>query len=104
MLAFAADGLPPGRSPRYTEHTIADPARLADEVEAVRGHRPCARVGEREADLNAVAVPVFGGPGELVAILGVQGPSRASRLRAQDAAVAPSSSHALALSARARVC
>ena len=39
------------------------------------------------ADLNAVAVPVFGEPGDLIAILGVQGPDTRFRVRAQDAAV-----------------
>ena len=32
-------------------------------------------LGEREDDLNAIAAPVFGARGELVAILGVQGPA-----------------------------
>ena len=31
-------------------------------------------IGEREADLGALAAPVFGRGGELVAILGLQGP------------------------------
>ncbi len=99
MLAFAAAGPAAGPLARYTEHTITDPARLADEVAAVRriGHAHASR--EREPDLNAVAVPVFGEPGELIAILGVQGPESRFRLRAQDAAVPPLRSHALALSA-----
>ena len=32
-------------------------------------------LGEREEDLNAVAVPVLDPAGQLVAILGVQGPA-----------------------------
>jgi len=32
-------------------------------------------VGEREPDLNALAAPVIGRGGELVAILGLQGPA-----------------------------
>ena len=32
-------------------------------------------VGEREPDLNALAAPVMGRGGELVAILGLQGPA-----------------------------
>ena len=83
---------------RYTERTITDPDRLADEVATVRRLRPCARVGEREPDLNAVAVPVFGDPGELIAILGVQGPESRFRVRVQNAAVPLLRSHALALS------
>ena len=38
-------------------------------------------VGEREADLNALAAPVLGRDGELVAVLGLQGP--AARLTAE---------------------
>ena len=62
------------------------------------------RRGEREPDLNAVAVPVFGEPGELIAILGVQGPESRFRLaRAGRGGAAPSLARARALG-RARVC
>ena len=98
MLAFAARDLPAGPLHRFTEHTIIDPARLAEEVAAVRREGHAHASGEREPDLNAVAVPVFGDPGRLIAILGVQGPESRFRVRAQDAAVSLLSSHALALS------
>lgn len=99
MLAFAAKELPAAPLARYTDRTITDPERLADEVATVRriGHAHAS--GEREPDLNAVAVPVFGHPGELIAILGVQGPESRFRVRAQNAAVPRLRSHALALSA-----
>jgi DNA-binding IclR family transcriptional regulator len=42
-------------------------------------------------------VPVFGRPGSLIAILGVQGPKSRFGARAQDAAVAALLPHALAL-------
>jgi IclR family acetate operon transcriptional repressor len=99
MLAFAADGLPDGPLAAYTDQTITDPVRLAEVVEDVRRQGHAHASGEREPDLNAVAVPVFGGPGRLVAILGVQGPESRFRVRAQDAAVAALLPHALALSA-----
>jgi DNA-binding IclR family transcriptional regulator len=98
MLAFAARDLPAGPLHRFTEHTIIDPARLAEEVAAVRREGHAHASGEREPDLNAVAVPVFGDPGRLIAILGVQGPESRFRVRAQDAAVPLLSSHAVALS------
>ena len=104
MLAFASDEAPAAPLARYTEHTITDPGRLADEVAAVRrdGHAHASR--EREPDLNAVAVPVFGEPGELIAILGVQAPDSRFRVRAQDrGGAAPSLPCARALG-RARVC
>lgn len=99
MLAFAGHGIPPVPLHRFTDRTITDPARLADEVAAVRRDGHAHASGEREPDLNAVAVPVFGEPGRLIAILGVQGPQSRFRVRAQDAAVPLLGSHALALSA-----
>jgi DNA-binding IclR family transcriptional regulator len=99
MLAFAGAAHPAGPLHRYTGRTITDPRRLAAEVDAVRRDGHAHASGEREAELSAVAVPVFGGPGDLVAILGVQGPEARFRARAQGAAVAALASHALALSA-----
>jgi DNA-binding IclR family transcriptional regulator len=99
MLAFAASELPAGPLARYTDRTITDRARLAAEVESVRRERHAHASGEREPDLNAVAVPVFGAPGHLIAILGVQGPESRFRARAQETAVGALRSHALALSA-----
>jgi IclR family acetate operon transcriptional repressor len=99
MLAFAAEEAPTGALVRYTDRTITDPARLVAEVDEVRREGHAHASGEREPELNAVAVPVFGGPGNLVAILGVQGPDSRFRVRAQDAAVAALRLHARALSA-----
>ena len=98
MLAFAAHELPEGSLAAYTERTITDRARLAQEVEIVRREGHAHASGEREPDLNAVAVPVFGRPASLIAILGVQGPESRFGARAQDAAVAALLPHALALS------
>jgi DNA-binding IclR family transcriptional regulator len=64
----------------FTERTIVDPGALDAELDAIRGRGYAVAVGEREADLAAVAAPVFGRGGELAAILGIQGP--ASRLPA----------------------
>jgi IclR family acetate operon transcriptional repressor len=74
-LAFAAgprgvDGLT-----RFTERTITDPDALAAEIAAVRARGWAEAAGEREPDLNAVAAPVFDRRGELVAVLGLQGPA-----------------------------
>ena len=64
-----------GRSPSDTARTIVDRDQLAVELERVRRLGHASAVGEREVHLNAIAAPVFGGRGELAAILGVQGPS-----------------------------
>jgi len=81
MLAFsvsaggAGDRAVPGELTAFTERTITDPKALAAELEAARASGIAEAVGEREPDLNALAAPVFGRGGELVAILGLQGPA-----------------------------
>ncbi len=60
--------------PSFTERTITDPVRLATELADVRRWGWAEAAGEREPDLAALAAPVFGRDGELVAILGLQGP------------------------------
>jgi DNA-binding IclR family transcriptional regulator len=61
--------------PAFTERTITDPGRLATELADVRRWGWAEAFGEREPDLAALAAPVFGRDGELVAILGLQGPA-----------------------------
>ena len=58
----------------YTRRTITDRGALDAQLAAVREHGIAEAVGEREADLAALAAPVLGRGGELVAILGLQGP------------------------------
>jgi len=78
LLAFT--GREPAALRAYTDRTITDPRRLAVELAAVREQGWAEAEGEREPDLNAIAAPVMGRDGTLVAILGVQGP--AARLTA----------------------
>jgi DNA-binding IclR family transcriptional regulator len=59
----------------FTERTITDPGALAEELDRVRAEGVAEAVGEREPDLNALAAPVTGWGGALVAILGLQGPA-----------------------------
>jgi DNA-binding IclR family transcriptional regulator len=59
----------------FTRRTVVDRAALEVEVAKVRERGWAQALGEREADMNAVAVPVLDRTGKLVAILGVQGPS-----------------------------
>jgi DNA-binding IclR family transcriptional regulator len=74
---FLAHGgtLPDGSLPVFTERTIADPAVLEIEVARAKERGWAEAAGEREEDLNAVAAPVLTAAGQLVAILGVQGPA-----------------------------
>jgi len=75
MLAF---GPPAGNHVEltaFTDRTITDPSSLHRELDRVRNAGLAEAVGEREPDLNALAAPVLGRGGELVAILGLQGPA-----------------------------
>jgi DNA-binding IclR family transcriptional regulator len=76
VLAFGAGAAAP-REPlaRFTERTIVDPEALASEIDRVREQGWAEAAGEREPDLNALAVPVFGRSGELAAVVGLQGPA-----------------------------
>ena len=74
MLAFGNDA-GPAELTAFTPRTIVDPDALAAEVAAVRERGWATAVGEREPDLNALAAPVRGRGGELVAIVGLQGPA-----------------------------
>jgi IclR family acetate operon transcriptional repressor len=74
MLAFGPSAAPGELTP-FTERTISDPGALTEELQRVRSAGLAEAVGEREPDLNALAAPVLGRGGELVAILGLQGPA-----------------------------
>jgi DNA-binding IclR family transcriptional regulator len=97
-LAFGGLELPGGRLHAFTERTIVERAALAAAVERVRGLGWAQAVGEREDDLNAVAAPVRGSRGELVAVLGIQGPASRFGEEAMARAVAPLLAHAGAVS------
>jgi DNA-binding IclR family transcriptional regulator len=71
----------------FTARTITDLDLLRDEVERVRSLGWALAVGEREKQLNAVAVPVLDTADRLTAIIGVQGPSTRFTQRAMRAAV-----------------
>ena len=86
---FLAHGgiIPAGPLFAYTERTIVDHDVLRIEVAGVRERGWGQAAGEREEDLNAVAVPVMDRAGQLVAILGIQGPSVRFSPRAMRSAV-----------------
>ncbi len=60
---------------RYTERTITDPALLRSELERVRHEGFAQAVDELELGLAAIAVPVRGASGDVVAALSVSGPT-----------------------------
>jgi IclR family acetate operon transcriptional repressor len=81
----------------YTDRTITDRRELARDVAAVRERGWAQAVGEREPDLNAVAVAVLDSRGELMAVLGLQGPAWRFDAAAMLAAVARLQEHAATL-------
>ncbi len=86
---FLAHGgaLPDGPLQAFTDRTTVDRGVLKVEVATTRERGWGQALGEREEDLNAVAAPVLGRTGDLVAILGVQGPAVRFSPRAMLAAV-----------------
>jgi DNA-binding IclR family transcriptional regulator len=89
MLAFGPDEIPSGPLTPYTRRTITDPGVLAREIARVRARGWASARAEREADLNALAAPVFESRGELAAIAGVQGPASRFDARAMEQALEP---------------
>lgn len=60
---------------RYTERTIVDPDALASELASVRERGYATTYEEQEIGLTAVAAPVRGHDGDVIAALCVSGPS-----------------------------
>ncbi len=75
LLAFSNVPLPTGVLRAYTPNTIVSRPQLEREVTRVRSQGWAQAMREREEDLSAIAAPVRDAAGELVAVLGVQGPA-----------------------------
>jgi DNA-binding IclR family transcriptional regulator len=75
FLAYGRAPLPTAALSRYTQHTITDPDLLRTELEAVRGRGWATAIDELEEGLAAIAAPVTGARGDVVAALSVSGPS-----------------------------
>ena len=67
--------LPDGDLKSYTPCTITDRDRILAQVEQVRCRAWAEADGERDQGLASIAAPVLGQHGELIVILGVQGPA-----------------------------
>lgn len=78
LLAYGPEGLLAelGRSlPRFTDRTTTDPAGLEAELERVRERGYAIAVDELELGLTAVAAPITGLAGGVVASLSASGPT-----------------------------
>jgi len=87
MLAFGNVELPADPLVAFTPRTIATRAALVTELDRVRRRGYAEAREEREVGLAAVAAPVFDSRGDLVGILGVQGPAARFGVQAVRAAV-----------------
>jgi len=75
FLAFGAAELPPGRLARLTTDTVVSRAALDEELERVRRDGYATAADELEDGLSAIAAPVHGPTGEVIAALSVSGPT-----------------------------
>lgn len=75
FLAFGGGEPPAGRLPRHTPHTVVDRERLDAELEHVREEGFATAVDELEVGLSAMAAPVRGPTGDVIAALSLSGPS-----------------------------
>ncbi len=99
MLAFGEVELPSDPLAVFTPRTIATRERLVEELERVRKQGYAEAREEREPGLAAVAAPVLDSRGELVGIVGVQGPASRFDARALRATTPVVLEHVAALSA-----
>lgn len=75
FMAFGRATLEAAPLARLTPHTITSPVQLRGELEVVRAERFAAAVDELEIGLAAIAAPVRGAAGEVIAALSISGPT-----------------------------
>jgi IclR family acetate operon transcriptional repressor len=89
FLAFGAAELPPGRLARLTADTVVSRAALERELATVRRDGYATAIDELETGLSAMAAPVRGPGDNVIAALGISGPTlRLTRARAAELAPA----------------
>jgi DNA-binding IclR family transcriptional regulator len=75
FLAFGSAELPDGRLPRLTPHTVVDREQLEAELAHVRADDFATAIDELEVGLSAMAAPVRGPTGDVIAALSISGPT-----------------------------
>jgi IclR family acetate operon transcriptional repressor len=82
FLAFGAAELPPGDLARMTPQTLVDRAALDRQLHIVRREGVATTIDELEIGLSALAAPVRGPGGHVIAALSISGPTlRLTRAR-----------------------
>lgn len=75
LFAYGVIEPPRGVLTAVTAHTLTDPARFGDELVTARRRGYACTVDELEVGLTGVAVPVSSREGQVVAALGISGPT-----------------------------
>jgi IclR family transcriptional regulator, acetate operon repressor len=75
FMAFGRATIAAAQLARMTAPTVTSPARLRAELETVRAESFATAVDELEVGLAAIAAPVHGAGGEVVAALSISGPT-----------------------------
>jgi IclR family acetate operon transcriptional repressor len=75
FMAFGRAPIPAGAALSYTPATITEPAALEAELELVRAAGFATAVDELEQGLAAIAAPVRGARGDVIAALSISGPT-----------------------------
>jgi DNA-binding IclR family transcriptional regulator len=75
LLAYGVLHVPDGELERLTPETVTDPLTLRRQLEQAARRGYATTVDELEIGLSGVAAPVRGGRGDVVAALGISGPS-----------------------------
>ena len=89
FLAFGAAEIPPGPLARLTAATVVSRATLEEQLEAVRREGFATAIDELEDGLSAIAAPVRGPGGDVIAALSISGPTlRLTRERVAELAPA----------------
>ena len=85
FMAFGRAPVPTEGLRRYAPDTITEPARLSAELDQVRRHEYATAVDELESGLAAMAAPVRGARGTVIAAFSITGPTvRMTPLRMQE--------------------
>lgn len=75
FMAFGRATMPARAPAKLTEHTITDPEVLRAQLEVVRREEFATAIDELEPGLAAIAAPVRGAGGQVVAALSISGPT-----------------------------
>jgi len=75
FYATGALAVPTTRMERHTHHTITSPAALRRQLAEVRDQGYAETRGELEIGLDAIAAPIYGPGDDVIAAVGISGPS-----------------------------